>query len=191
MVKIVLVLIHNKSNQENSDQIEGLKSFLSLNSRINNTTDMDGHVTGSYKTYFYTLNALIEEHEVKIYQILPFGVIEPANINSLVSENVLYRLGDEDKVGDHPRFYNWALAKAVNNGFDIVSVIDDISTFDPTTLLNNESLLVQTDWGDVMDKGLQEIHEDKVEVFDESMTLAESIDSVAEIVSVIEEEADV
>lgn len=129
-MKIGIVLVHNKGELQNQAQIEFFKSLLTLNSKTDPVFSLVDGVptqTGTATTYFYTLNDLKFEHEVKFYQIVPYGVMPPANLYSLDSYKVFYARGDEDKTGDHPRFFNWGLKRATDHGNEIVLYLEDFS----------------------------------------------------------------
>lgn len=142
-MNIAIVLVHNKTPKKNEEQIDTLLSHLSevrLPLFEEDKPVLDDE--GNQKTYFshYILNNLDIDHVVNVYQIVPFQpenksepyeAERPSNFNKLYSHNVLYGRGDEDKVGDHPRFFNWGLKRATDFGADIVISIDDISKFVP------------------------------------------------------------
>jgi hypothetical protein len=46
-------------------------------------------------------------------------------MDTLMSHNVLYGAGDNDKTGQHPRFFNWALKRATDYGAGVVCGIHD------------------------------------------------------------------
>lgn len=123
-MNLAIVLVHNKGDQGNFDQIETLKPLI--NKITEQNVDDEGN---SFETYHYELQGISQPHELRLYQIIPFGVKEPSNFNDIDSYNVIYRKGDEDKTGDHPRFFNWGLKRATDYGADVVIHVDDPTTF--------------------------------------------------------------
>lgn len=123
-MKLAIVLTHNKGDQGNFDQIETLKPLITKITEQN--VDNEGN---PFETYHYELTGISQPHELRLYQIIPFGVTEPSNFNDIDSHNVIYRLGDEDKTGDHPRFFNWGLKRATDYGVDVVIHVDDDKSF--------------------------------------------------------------
>lgn len=121
MIKIAIVLVHNKGNKGNSDQIDIVNSLLIYHQQESNS--------------FYTLNGYIEDHEIRIFQVIPFEVTPPENLDLLDSYKVFYGLGDEDKTGDHPRFFNWGTKRSTDYGSDIVIHIDDATQFNRDNLI--------------------------------------------------------
>lgn len=140
-MNLAIVLVHNKGDQGNFDQIETLKPLITKITEQN--VDEEGN---SFETYHYELQGISQPHELRLYQIIPFGVKEPTNFNDIDSHNVIYRKGDEDKVGDHPRFYNWGLKRSTDYGADYTYIIQDVSQFDPVSIndqLNPQPVLVK------------------------------------------------
>lgn len=133
-MNIAIVLVHNKGDKANSQQIETLKPLITKITDTHNEFDDKGNIIGTSETYHYELIGLSIPHEAKFYQIVPFGVDPPANFDDIDSHNVLYRNGDEDKTGDHPRFFNWGLKRGTDYGADIVIQITDPTSFDPKTI---------------------------------------------------------
>lgn len=123
-MNLAIVLTHNLGDQGNFDQIETLKPLITKITDQN--VDSDGN---PFETYHYELTGISQLHELRLYQIVPFGVTEPSNFNDIDSHNVIYRKGDEDKTGDHPRFFNWGLKRATDYGADVVIHLDDPTTF--------------------------------------------------------------
>ena len=143
-MNIALVLVHNKSNVENNQQIENLKSKLTeirvdsfFNDENGNQIPTIDPETGIQKTHLdhYILTGLPVEHQIKVFQIIPFGVEPPANLYTIDSHKVFYGVGDEDKVGNHPRFFNWGLKRGTDYGADIALYIDDMNKFVPQKLI--------------------------------------------------------
>jgi len=128
-MKLAIILTHNKTDAENIAQIEFLKPLIVKQTVFNDLYNDQGKVIGQFETYYYTIKGLPTDYEVKFYQLLPYGVKEPPNFNDIDSHNVLYRKGDEDKTGDHPRFFNWGLKRGTDYGADIVIHLEDYSKF--------------------------------------------------------------
>lgn len=133
-MNIAIIITHNKSDQDNFDQIEAIKSVVETVTETKTNYDFNGNPVGTYEVSHYEIKNLGVAHEVKFYQILPFGANKPSNFLSLDSHNVLYGKGDEDKKGDHPRFFNWGLKRATDYGADIVIHLEDHTKFSVGTL---------------------------------------------------------
>lgn len=125
MIKIAISLIHNKSNRNNELQITTLNTLIT---QIFEEINVEGIIKQA-PTGIYKLNNLLIEHECKIYQIVPFGVRVSDNFNLLNSYNVYYGVGDENKIGEHPRFFNWILKRGTDHGANICLQLSDISNF--------------------------------------------------------------
>lgn len=151
MRQIAITLIHNKAN--NKAQIESLLPLIEKHTEIHEEEVRDRTVTeeeekyldefgveqvrmvtkevlsepytATFETYYYTLKGL-PEYNVKFYQIVPYGVEKPSNIHLIDSHNVFYGEGDEDKIGDHPRFFNWAIKRGTDMGAEVVLYMDDV-----------------------------------------------------------------
>jgi len=127
-MKIAIVLIHN--TLDNECQIDSLRSVLNLVEEVHE----------DYIDYHYSIDGL--NQDIKLYQTVPFGVERPSNMDSLISYNVLYGAGDEDKTGDNPRFLNWAIKRAFDQGNDLVVYFK--------TNLNNLAEVIDLIDGDVV-----------------------------------------
>ena len=114
MIRLAIGLVHNKGALGNAQQIVALKALLQLNG-----SETDPETGDPAGRLWYTLPGVVTEHEIQVYQVVPFGVTPPNNFSELVSWNVLYGSGDEDKTGEHPRFFNWLLKRGTDNGADI------------------------------------------------------------------------
>lgn len=130
-MNIAIVITHNKGDLANQAQIESIKGLVTRITDIN--TDPESGET--FETYHYEINNLGVPHELRIYQIVPFGVNVPPNFYELDSHNVLYRAGDEDKTGDHPRFFNWGMKRGTDYGAEVVIHLEDVSKLDFKKLL--------------------------------------------------------
>lgn len=132
MTSLAITLVHNKTDAENEAQITALKALL--------TEVTDGPFTNeetgeTWTTTHHEIIGLTIPHTVKVYQVIPFGVIPPANRGEINSGGmVYYGLGDEDKIGNHPRFFNWGLKRGTDYGADISLYLEDVSKFDITKL---------------------------------------------------------
>lgn len=133
-MKITITLIHNKSDKENQAQVEFFKDLIQeiIEDR---GQDEDGNpITETYSVF----KDLDIPHTVEFYQITPFqpdnkskpynAVLTP-NMHDLPGPNVQYGKGDEDKVGDHPRFFNWGLKRGTDYGGDISIYVPDVNDF--------------------------------------------------------------
>lgn len=129
MLKLAITLTHNKSDQANIDQIEALKPLIKRITDTHTEYDSDGNAVGTFDTYHYELKGLGLPHELRCYQIVPYGVTPPPNFYDIDSHNVLYRAGDEDKTGDHPRFFNWGLKRATDYGAEAVIHLENVGKF--------------------------------------------------------------
>lgn len=148
-MKIAIVIIHNKTPEENEQQIEDLKELIT---EVKEDLYEDGQPVigddGVQRHFFkyYTLNGFNEPHELYLYQIIPFqpenttipyfkGIVRPANYASIHAHRVEYGpLRDSDKVGNHPRFFNWGLKRSTDFGADLCIYLEDVKKFDPTKL---------------------------------------------------------
>lgn len=142
-MNLAIVITHNKSDKENEAQIEFFKSLITKITDTYPLLDDNGKQVGTYDTYHYEINTLPITHEAKFYQIVPFQpdnksnpykAVLPANFNDIDAHNVQYGWGDEDKIGDHARFFNWGLKRGTDYGADIVIHIDDYKTLDFSSL---------------------------------------------------------
>lgn len=133
-MRIAIIITHNKTDAENEAQIEALKPLIEIQEEVFDEYDSEGNVIGQFTKNYYTIKGLTLEHRASFFQIVPFGVTKPTNINEIDSHKVFYMAGDEDKTGDHPRFFNWGLKRGTDYGADVVIHIDDASKFDPTKI---------------------------------------------------------
>lgn len=133
-MNIAITLVHNKTAAENEAQIEALKPLIEIQEETFDEYDSEGNVIGQFTKNYYTIKGLTLEHRALFFQVVPFGVTEPTNLYDIDSHKVIYGVGDEDKIGDHPRFFNWGLKRGTDYGADVVIHIDDASKFDPTKI---------------------------------------------------------
>ena len=140
-MKIAVIVVHNKTDSENFNQIEVIKPFLEEATELLFENNDDGtktpildEVTGLQRTRFlgYKVKGLNIDHVVNFYQIIPFGVTPPSNLHDIDSHKVYYGVGDEDKTGNHPRFFNWGLKRGTDYGADIAIYLDNILQFNAT-----------------------------------------------------------
>lgn len=182
-MKIAVVLTHNKTDWENAAQISALAALLTTvttTQTINNFTLGPGKTVISQTPQTITFShqefAVLPSHPVLVYQIVPYGVVPPANISTLASHNVYYGKGDENKVSNHPRFPNWGLKRATDYGADLVVLLDDIKSFSPPALspcLNDTVGLCALDtfpWGKILHNTVQYIHGERVAVLNETLS---------------------
>lgn len=130
MINITIVLIHNKSEKDNLAQIEALKSHLLLLTDHHEEQDPNGNLQ-KYDTYHYEIKGLKIPHNVKFFQLIPFGVtVDHETLYSIDSYKVFYGRGDEDKIGWHPRFFNHAMRFPIDSmAADVVIHLHDHKTF--------------------------------------------------------------
>jgi len=138
-MKIAITLVHNKSDAENAAQIESMFSLVTEQTELIDGTDDEGNVIiGAFERHFYTLNDLGIPHEIEFFHVIPFQpknlsdpyiAVLPSNLSLLKGRNVQYGKGDEDKIGDHPRFYNWGLKRATDYGAEAVIHMEDYKKF--------------------------------------------------------------
>lgn len=154
MLQIAIVLTNNKSDEENIAQIEFFKPLIEKQIEYHpEVTDPRGKVYEAYDTYYYTIKGFVLPHEVHFYQIFPFSVKLPANKDDIDSYKVYYGAGDEDKTGDHSRFYNWGLKRATDYGAEIVVHVDNYKDFSVDDLPFKVNTLVDpVDTTDLIDE---------------------------------------
>jgi hypothetical protein len=125
-MKLAIVLVINKGDIGNENQIEALKPLIEKQTIIHSgQLDFEGNVIPDFETYYYTIKDLTISHEAKFYQIVPFGVNPPTNLYDIDSYKVFYSKGDEDKIENHPRFFNWGLKRGTDYGADIAIYLED------------------------------------------------------------------
>lgn len=133
-LKIAITIIHNKPGQQNNAQIAQVLNFITLNEEVKQTPDIDENgnpIIRDIIEYTYTAPILGDiPHEVRFFQIVPYGGSKPNDWSLLMKAGgcggVLYGEGDNDKVGNHPRFFNWGFKRAVDYGADISIYLDDL-----------------------------------------------------------------
>jgi hypothetical protein len=152
MLYLAFSLIHNRGTSGNRQQLVALRALLTL---TGDATDPEtGDPTGRR---WYTLNGLAQEHEVKVYQVVPFGVNRPNNMDTLMSHNVIYGVGDEDKTASHPRFVNWSIKRGLDYGAALACVVVDAAALTTVDLAaqivrmaaDEDLVFIERDWGDV------------------------------------------
>ncbi len=128
-MKIAIVIVHNKSNAQNKEQIDFVKNLVEevfIPVFDDNGLPIVEPNTGEQKQALvgYKLKALEVDHLIRFFQVIPFGVTPPDNLYSIDSYNVFYGVGDEDKVGNHARFFNWGVKRATDLGADTVIYLE-------------------------------------------------------------------
>lgn len=155
-MKISITLVHNRSDQENIDQINVLKPLLNTVEDIHDEFNENGEVIGQFSTFHQEFIGLDIPHEVKVYQVIPFGVIPPPNRYDINSGGIVeYGKGDEDKVGQHPRFFNWGAKRGIDQGAEISLYLDDVSKLNVNALratLNAKPHFKEEQFGKVISK---------------------------------------
>jgi hypothetical protein len=161
LITLALGLIHNRGNLGNRQQINNLLPLV-----VKHTEPVLDPDTGQplldpisgepIEWYWYSLSGVSTPHEVKFYQIIPFGIANPNNLYSLNSYKVFYRAGDENKIGEHPRFFNWLLKRGTDHGADISLYLRSPALFGAVDLDTRLQLLQDRDivlaeplWGKV------------------------------------------
>lgn len=132
---ISITLVHNKTDAENVAQVDAVKSLLEYGEEAIPVFDENGIQTGTSARPYEKFIGLAIPHEVKVFQIIPFGVTPPPNRYDINSGGIVYYgVGDEDKTGNHPRFFNWGLKRGTDNGADISIYVEDVEKFTPQRL---------------------------------------------------------
>lgn len=169
-MKISITLVHNKTDAQNEAQITALASYLE---EIVDGPFTDPETGESWTTTHHEIKGLNIPHEVKVYQIIPYGVTPPPSRYLINSGGIVqYGLGDEDKTGSHPRFFNWALKRGTDNGADISIYIEDITKISPVKArqalqkFTNDTEFVEADFGKLASlrllKQVGQLKEDKI-----------------------------
>jgi hypothetical protein len=125
---LAITLVHNKTPQENEVQI----AFSA--SRVTAVfVPFDDPEATKQAFSHYEINGLNTPHSVQFFHVVPFQpenqsepyvAVRPSNMNLLRGNCVEYGRGDEDKVGTHPRFFNWGLKRGTDYGADISLYLD-------------------------------------------------------------------
>ena len=127
MKQIAITLVHNKGDKGNSAQIEELKNLLVLKEDLHDELNEKGEVIGQYTTYHQEFIGIDTPHEVKVYQAIPYGVEPPPNRYDINTGGIVeYRAGDEDKTGDHPRFFNWGAKRGIDQGAELSIYLENV-----------------------------------------------------------------
>ena len=155
-MNLAIGLIHNKNPATNRNQITALTALVErhvLNlagQEFDPTTQDDVGISRVY----YTIAGLSVPHEAIFFQAIPTGINPPNNLYNLDSYKVFYSPNDNaDKVGQHPRFWNWTLKRGFDYGADISCVITDHLMFTVAGLqlqigrLADRRVLVVPLWG--------------------------------------------
>lgn len=139
-MKLSITLVHDKPTMaENEAQIEELKKHIETRFREVPEYDEQGNLVTIHQVPYYAFKALLEEHEVLIMHIIPYQpwntsnpyeAEKPANLGDLFTRGVYFGKGDEDKKGDHPRFFNWSLKRGTDIGGEVSVYIEDVTKFD-------------------------------------------------------------
>lgn len=132
-MKIALIFVHNREDIENVNQIDAIKNLVVevVDGPFVNTETGD-----TWTTIHHEIKEVGVPHEVKIYQVVPFGVTPPTNRYEINSGGIVqYGKGDEDKRDNHPRFFNWGLKRGTDYGAEIVIYVEDYKKLDFKKLL--------------------------------------------------------
>lgn len=143
-MNISLTLVHNKTAKANEAQIAGVRALLDEVTEEIDGLDEEGNIIpNAFIRTYYVFKGLDLPHEVTIQHIIPYqplnksnpyNAVLPSNMSLLKGRNVQYGKGDEDKTGDHPRFFNWSLKRGTDNGADINIYLEDYTKFDVNNL---------------------------------------------------------
>lgn len=135
MIRLAITLVHNKTDAQNAAQIEAVKLMLEYAEEAIPVFDENGVQTGTTARPYDKLTGLAIPHEIKVFQIVPYGVTPPPNRYDINSGGIVYYgVGDEDKTGTHPRFFNWGLKRGTDNGADVSIYLEDVTQFDISKL---------------------------------------------------------
>lgn len=146
-MKLALTLVHNKTPQENEAQIELLKDYISP---VGETIFDEESKQNKFIFKYYTVNGFNISHELHVYQIVPFQpenttdpyvATLPSNFYSIYSHNVQYGKNDKDKLGTHPRFFNWSLKRGTDYGADVVIYLENLQAVNINRLKNKVQML--------------------------------------------------
>jgi len=144
-MELAFILVHNLGALANAAQITTMMTLITPVVEL-----IDGE-----DTVMPVYDLIGTLHRVRFYQVVPFGVETPANLDALNSHKVWYKAGDEDKVSDHPRFYNWGLKRGTDYGAQTVVYITDPVTYTTIDLelhltqLRNSMVFREPSWGKV------------------------------------------
>lgn len=162
MFRLGLGLIHNRGNLGNRSQIQSLLALV-VQHFVQFTDPDTGALlvnsdSGEPRGYeWYSLAGVTTEHEVRFYQVVPFGVNPPNNLYDLDSHKVFYAARDEDKVAEHPRFFNWLLKRGTDFGADAAIYVRfpllfssiDLDLRLQRIIQNPDRVLLEPTWGKV------------------------------------------
>jgi len=151
MLHLALGLVHNRGNLGNRAQIANLLPLVVPH------FEQEGLNPDSepYGQWWYSLLNLTLEHQVRFYQIIPFGITPPNNLYDLDSHKVFYGQGDVDKTGEHPRFFNWLLKRGTDYGADVAIYLRAPTLFSAIDLdtrlqaMEADRVLLEPLWGKV------------------------------------------
>jgi len=152
VLNLALGLVHNRGNLGNRQQIINLLPLV-IPHFEQTDTDPGGEPVGFW---WYSLLNLTLEHQVRFYQVIPFGVNPPNNLYDLNSRKVFYYAPDDDKVDEHPRFLNWLLKKGTDEGADVAIYLRAPALFSAVDLdtrlraMEADRVLLEPLWGKIM-----------------------------------------
>ena len=176
MLRLAFGLVHNKaSDAANWAQITNLAAMV-VATQVTNP-DVPGAFTWSYSRSGVTV-----EHTAIFFQVVPFGVTRPSNMGLLPSYNVIYGPGDNDKTGDHARFFNWLLKRGCDYGADVVfyvrfpSLIDAADINAALARLTTTRVFLERAWGKMASvQLLQVLRALREETLDESLQFDDAV----------------
>ena len=123
-MKISITLVHNKGDKQNKAQIELLKPLIEKRSVAHDQYDKDYNLIGQFYTYYYSLIGMPEDVEVMLYQVIPYGVTPPPNLDEIDSHKVFY--GPEDADVDETRFFNWGTSRGSQHGAEVAIYVKNV-----------------------------------------------------------------
>lgn len=132
MLKIAITLVHRYSDAKNKAQID---TVLGLVDRITDTHEEfndKGEVIGAFDTYHYEFKNFGIPHEVRFYQIVPYGKVQPQNFFALDSYNVLY---GPEFASVEKTYFDWGLKRGTDHGADVSIYVEDLSKLDFKNLI--------------------------------------------------------
>lgn len=141
-MNISITLVHNKTDAENEAQIQALSSHLK---QVTSGTFTDPSTGQTYTITHHEIKNLNISHQVKVYQVIPYGVTPPPSRYLINSGGLVYYGNDNtDKIGEHPRFFNWGLKRGTDNGADISIYLTDVSQFSAQKLSGHITAITKT-----------------------------------------------
>lgn len=150
---IAVILVHRFTTLRNRAQITALRNLLEIREEPvldeNGDPFLDDEGNAVMRRW-YAFSALPQDHEVKVYQVIPMGVTPPPNLYLLDSHKVFY---GPDQPSHERRFLNWGLKRATDYGAEWVLFIRNHAQFTPAVPVRDLSF---PGWGLALGKRVQE-----------------------------------